>query len=420
MKVTLLSLLASMLLSSTTINKPVYCEFSDEKEVIAQKTLYDYSGNQFKLYELKEGYAIYAINDDKEIFLEGSYKNNSPYYVYLDKKMFYYLGPGNYHYFDNGKIFNIEDGKEINYETSSNSEYVPNNMNSDKSSNISLMTSEDPIDIDEENTEVDINNYIVIKDHNYFRKLTKIPTNYFGSCGLVGISMLLGYHDTMHNTGFIPYMTYEGDYYKYVAPNHVLDYTSTETLIENAQINKITSGEYPMENWIDMPGTTQAMHDYLFDNYMHTVLGIGNEDGYPMAGLEIKNTVRDYMEENCNHLLDDITVHYGALTYTHRTPKELISRGIPTLLSLTDYIYNGSNTGKWHVVMAYGYKDDKFLTHFGWNGAYQEVILSDATIHSYYTIEYNGSHVHSSNSFFNVSGENIFVCGCGHVFWPTC
>ncbi|MDY4159285.1 MAG: hypothetical protein SOY02_03505 [Candidatus Onthovivens sp.] len=149
-----------------------------------------------------------------------------------------------------------------------------------------------------------------------------------------------------------------------------------------------------------MPGTTYAMHDYIFDNYMHTFWGIGWPDGgYPMLDGELNNTLKDYMKENCNNLLADTEFRAGNLFYTHQRPKEYIAEGLPTLLVLQSYessLGSGSN----HVVASNGYKDDNFLCHFGWwpgSKSGTEVVLNSATIYGYFTIKYDGVHKHSSN-----------------------
>lgn len=36
-----------------------YCEFSSEQRIVEERIIEDFDGNEFKLYELENGYAIY-------------------------------------------------------------------------------------------------------------------------------------------------------------------------------------------------------------------------------------------------------------------------------------------------------------------------------------------------------------------------
>ncbi|MDE7348442.1 MAG: hypothetical protein K2N53_02140, partial [Clostridia bacterium] len=106
-------------------------------------------------------------------------------------------------------------------------------------------------------------------------------------------------------------------------------------------------------------------------------------------------------------------VHYsGSIVNTHTNPRKLINSGTPVVLVIVNY-ENPNNQqidkkGR-HCVVAYGYKDDTFVTHFGWED-YPEVYLSKYTAYAYYALEYNGEHVHSRNMM-----DLLFkyYCGCG-------
>lgn len=136
-----------------------------------------------------------------------------------------------------------------------------------------------------------------------------------------------------------------------------------------------------------------------------------------MLDGELKDTLKDYMKSNCNNLVKDTEFRAGNILYTHQRPKEYITEGLPTLLVLQSY---DSSLGKGndHIVVAYGYKDDTFLTHFGWwpnSKSGTEVILNSATIYGYFTIKYNGEHKHSSNVSMSNGNTTKYICGCGSV-----
>lgn len=160
------------------------------------------------------------------------------------------------------------------------------------------------------------------------------------------------------------------------------------------------------------------MRDYLFDNYMHKFMGIGWESaGYPMLNGELASTLKDYMKGNCSSLQNDVEIRHGSLFYTHARPKEYINEGLPTCLVLQKYD-SSAGSGKAHVVVAYGHKDGKFLAHFGWwpgSKSNAAVVINSATIYGYFTMKYNGPHVHSSNVRTYSGGQTYNVCGCGYA-----
>ena len=185
------------------------------------------------------------------------------------------------------------------------------------------------------------------------------------------------------------------------------------------------SNTYLSDDWAVVPGTNQSFHDYLFDNYKVTVAGsVGNwvSGGYPMTCSEIRTTINSYIQANCSSLSDYIDTSFGVYSsYTNKiNSRQSLANGIPTLLTLTNYSTTPETNNGFHVVLAYGYKDDKFLTNFGWGSEYRQVVLNSSTVHSYYYLEYTGMHTHSQNAYFLNNNETIYVCGCGHVHWPTC
>ena len=373
----------------------------------------DFVGNEFVLIE---GDNYYEIQDSNGNFIEGSLKNNSPYYELAGDK--FYLGPSNYFVEQNDVVTDIFTGAVSSIEEYSGFVYVLNPLLQTRAS--------EPVP-DSSTTYTDAYGYTVVNKADYFRKLKYFPQNWFGECGTTALSMLLSYYDTFYNDDFIPNNTYYDARY-YVKESTltrssdedkwVFDHTTSEPLAKTVTTTYKDIESYDFKDWQNMPGTAYAMRDYLFDKYMHTFMGIGwDSAGYPMLNVELNDTLLDYMEDNCSDLIEDTEYRHGSLLYTHQRPKEYIAEGLPTLLVLQSYDSTISN-GKSHVVVAYGYKDDKFLAHFGWwpgDTKSAEVIINSSTIYGYFTIKYTGSHKHSYNVSMTNGNVTKYICGCGDV-----
>lgn len=330
-------------------------DFITENQTIEhENTITDFNNNIFKIYELSPtGHAIYSITDDSSIFLEGSYEDNSPYIEHYQHEI-YYVGPGDYYCIEDSKIINLITNEIVEYENIPHTYQIKSEYYLKTNDNIQSRASF-PSKPDTDKTHVE-NGFTVINNDDYFRNLTQFPSNTQGTCGLVAICILLGYFDNYVNGDFI------------------------------------TDSSFVLGN-----GTTQAMHDYLFDECKHTILGAGGKGGYPMAGYEIQETMKDYLSKKCSTNLQNRVKHeYGSIFYTHANPRKHINGGYPTLIVLSSYDKLTRNKGekdKHHIVVAYGYnkKNDTFLAHMGWgpgDNEYTSRIISNATIHSYYTINY--------------------------------
>ncbi len=373
----------------------------------------DFAGNEFTLIEGNNSYEIYTSNN---IFIEGSYSSNSPYYKTTGEK--YYLGPSNYFIANDNLVTNILTQKISSIEDYEGISYTINPI---------VQTRNGEPKPDTSRTYVDSAGFTVVNEANYFKNLKNFPQNWFGECGIVGLSILLSYYDTFYNDDFIPNnLTYDARYYKpkqkqtrsSESSDYELENTQIEPLVKTTTTPYKDTSFYSFEDWSEMPGTTYAMRDYMFDKYKHTFWGIGWPDGgYPMLDGELKDTLKDYMKANCNSLINDTEFRAGHITYTHQKPKEYIASGLPTLLVLQSYD-SSIEKGESHVVVSYGYNGGKFLSHFGWwpgstSGA--EVVINSATIYGYFTIKYNGIHKHSSNVSMTKGNTTKYICGCGMV-----
>lgn len=379
-----------------------YCEFSNNKKILFVKTIYDLSTNTFKLYELEGGYAIYALKENNEYFLEGSYQHNSPYFEYREEKLIY-LGVGEYYIKQGNKVISILDNnkeltsQDVSYDVFEN---YKGSLQSDSFPNLDMTTTNS-------------DDFIVIISHKYFENLKTFPYNSKGECGIIALSILLGYYDTFWNDEFIkPGFCYDSRN----------KYNSTIPLMLEKTLEIISPlSDYGYKSWGDMPGTSYGMRDYLLDKYNHQFMGGGDIwGGNPMADEELKATMSDYINDNCSNLKSYVSVSSGSLFFTHSGPKSCINEGYPTCLVLTSYSYgNGEKGGKPHVVVAYGYKDDKFLVHMGWDPGtlnYSSIVLSDLTIYGYYCLKYTGPHIHSRNMKIKLEKNIKYACSCGHTY----
>ncbi|MDE7071448.1 MAG: C39 family peptidase [Clostridia bacterium] len=330
-------------------------DFMLERHSVSKETdITDFAGNQFVVYELNPGgYAIYSVNEDARVFIEGSYKTNSLFAEHYSHEI-YYGGIGNYYCIEGEQIIDLVKNEDIGYDQ------VIGAYMLDYSAYIERTEVEPFADFPknpDRNKTHTVDGFTVINNDNYFRNLRYFPDNFYGTCGLVAISILLGYFDEYIDDGFIT-----------------------------------------NEKYKDVEGTNNKLHDLLFDNYMHTILNIADEGkGYPMAGYEIQETMKDYLKNECSVSLRNKVKHaYGSILYTHATPRKHINGGYPTIICMTSYSQTPLSSGsseKYHAVVAYGYNKakDTFLCHMGWerfDKTYTEIIVSNATIHSYYTINY--------------------------------
>jgi hypothetical protein len=226
--------------------------------------------------------------------------------------------------------------------------------------------------------------------------------------------MTLGYLDTFYNDSTIP-------------NSRVFVNGSNQYLVEKSYFKGAPNPTYiPHSKWSHSPGTTQGLHDLLY-NYGYYLWS--GPDGTPVLGGHLKHTFEDYRDQFIPTVVRDYYYPVvGSFFNTHQKPRELISNGVPTIIVMTSYD-SSIDSDKWHDVVAYGYKGDKFLAHFGWWArtpgssddatitSAAEVIINSATIQSYFGIGYSGPHTHSNNVI--VQGTNNTICGCGKVYVPN-
>lgn len=360
-------------------------------------SLSDFAGNQFTMYRLNPvGYAIYDHNNN---FIEGSYQCNSPYDAY-DDGTFYYVGPTCYYVQDENGILDIKEGITYSLSQMKGGTYAlrPNIELEQMRSSVSTNAYPSPVS----GKSTTYNDFTVINDYNFFRKMSKIPQYGTNTCALVAISILLSYCDTFYNDAFVPENYVEKSYKEYDGSNPSVS-------------------DIDIDDFKKSPNMMNGFVKLLLEEYASSIIFT---DG-AMANAEIRSTINKYIEAEASSLVGNYSTDDGAVFFTHANTRDFIADGLPVLISMTKYTpasETKASKTKYHTVVAYGYdSNDRFLVHMGYRDE-QEMILSSATIYSYYALTYTGSHVHSCNyKAAKSNGTNWgsvelgYVCGCGAV-----
>lgn len=386
--------------AATNIENNIISQFAEkygiEDKNIIIKELEDFDGNKFILAEFSDkAYAIYTKNNMQ--FIEGSAQGKSPYYGYNGS--LYYLGPLSYYVEKDFIIYDLLSGEKCNFKKSSALSYDFDTLTKVQAKNQTMVSR-----VATNNN--DNNEPIVINGYEYFENAT-YPKNDSGSCAITAISLLLGYFDTYHNDNFVEDGVGDIVYIK--------KYDKVESINFSDIQNMLPIGV----------GTTNAFGDLMMNNYMHYNELFGEIfGGYPMAEMEIKDTMKDYLSSRSSIDANSITHYSGSIIYTHKKPASYLKQGIPVILVLSKYDHQSDKKG-WHTVVAYKYneKDDVFTVNYGWGSNYNSVLLSNYTVYAYYAMAYNGEHVHSGNmvgqhkyTFLGTKYvSTIEKCGCGQL-----
>lgn len=413
-----------------TSSKTIRCDFFPEREIIAKIPLRGMEGKKYTLYEADNGYAIYERGaDDKESFAEGSYSSHSVYFHHFNEKAdndyFYYLGAGDYFIGNSAKI------RDLCTQEVLNTSWVHPAERIEESNPFNAQTKSDTIKTDDA--------LRLIANHQYFRRLSYFPMNWWSECGIVALSMYLGYLNTFNNGGFIlDKIIYNSSTYPLLNTlqdtglSSIAKFSSEQkydqnhpTTIQEPLWQPATVSKSDWKCWDLMPGTTFAMHDYLFDKYKHTFWNIGSYDkGFPMMDEEIKLTFRDYVNANCDSTVRD---HYeiasGNHWYVDERIREAINDNWPVIGVMKSYTYanaslpkSSNKDNKYHDVIMYGHQGENFLCHFGWDPnslRYSSVMVHHPNNYGYFYVRYKGQHVHSKAA--RNKALNHWVCSCGEI-----
>ena len=336
---------------------------TEEQTVESVEIITDFAGNRFKLYELSPtGYAIYSLQGEASIFIEGSYATNSPYYGAENGK--YYLGIGEYFTETSARskeVRSVVTGKTVEKEELLGATFAVDEKHYKKGEGIRATFPSTP---DPNKTVTTGDGFTKIKDYRYFVNLTEFPTNNSGTCGLVAICMLLGYYDGKIDDAII------------VDDNYVVLGNDGRTI-----------------------GTTEYFQSYLFANCLHTSAELNLSFlGYPMGSGEINMTITDYVNMKGLTAVKQRFSHEGSYVFPKDKAKTYINGGQPVIITLISYQrvdpdnVNNMLTESFHNVVAYGYDSlDRFYVHLGWKGRsiYSQTIISSVFLNSFYVFNHS-------------------------------
>lgn len=248
---------------------------------------------------------------------------------------------------------------------------------------------------------------------NYFYNLrNKFGYNEFGSCGYVGIGMLLTYYDSYWNDNLVP--------------DNLEAKTDLLTQDQYTYAPSPGSNEFPI-------GINYTSSDYInilssFTNIsLHAnLINIGQSLNYNL-GLslsQIENVLNEYLASNTNIENSEWSI-YKVEDMTNTAAKEqiinYINEGIPVLVGIISRL----GTSK-HIVIAYDYdiSTDTIYAHYGWRadsvenadgsttdyGYYYENMLGLGypNIGGYIALIPNGAHVHTDN--YHIATGTICTC----------
>lgn len=309
-------------------------------------------------------YEVELVTPKGNIFIEGSYSNNS---IFNDTnyEQYYYGGINQYYAEVEGIWINMLTNTKLDEMPTAimsfNFDNSKINKEDEKESNIMKMSST-------------VSGFKVINNYEYFKNLTNFPNHVNinkvypgtvgtninpGTCGVVAVSMLLGYYQNYTNWNIIPQSAYR-----------------------NGNGTNDAFAEYLFKSWIwdgksiGAEGTIMGAYDIVSKD----------NAGFPMASVENKTLIQKFAKSN------NQTYKHNASSWFPKTNVEkYIDKDVPSIGTTTSYKMSESSekSKSFHNVIIYGYANDKYLCHMGWNpgtSKYAEIILSELALHSYYTI----------------------------------
>lgn len=401
----IISSLSNFVVAKNTIT---YCDFNPTNPIIYNTIITDFQGNEFNLVEMNNSYAIYQINENEQLFIEGSYETNSPYFKYINEDLFY-LGPGNYIVkTENGEYKNLLNGNTItqnleslSYQIRPSETYAKNfeKFSTKQSSQSSAGNNENKYG----NTTIDTNGYTLIENAEYFTRLWEFPHNDDNACGIVSLSIILSYLDTFYHDDFVDDQYYYGNY-----------------LLEKGTIDYSASYTNDFYKAKEMPGPTQAFYNYLIDehNFEVPVIEWFEPDSNAMADQELKNSFNHYLNKHAPHLQKSMVLDSQLMFNVIGKIYDKIDNGWPVIAVMLNYSLEQSqftpNPLKPHDPIVIGYKDDKLLCHSGWHITNYTpcLVFSTYTLYAMVSFEYYGSHKHSDNVIMESNFIKRSVCGC--------
>ncbi|MBQ7275765.1 MAG: hypothetical protein IJS58_00820 [Bacilli bacterium] len=365
--------------------------YGKEYEIKECKTINDLLGNDYFVCDLNpSGYMLWDGKSD--LFIEGSIDGNNPFCL-IDTKNARYLGYGNY--------FNLIDDKCIDILNCNI--YDINHLNDENiefrkkiEERVTIQSMQQRNSKAGDNSYVDEDGFVLINDDLYFKNLWFYPNNNENSCGYVALSILLGYLDTYKSDDTLPdSMLINGIdcqiMYKMSINNTYLPV--------NANLNT--------SYWPYSPTTSDSLK-LLLMNYGYSIF-----NSYPSSANNIidvfESFADDYIYDNTNYICD-----YQSTPGVGNFIKDKVDSGIPVITCMLYFEYNNNHYSFVHDVVVFGYKNDIFMAHSGWNNGYHIILLNNILFDDAMTIEYLGNHSHSSNYQWEKGECTGTFCPCGY------
>ena len=412
-----------------------YC-IAGDSEII-----YDFAGNEYILQKLiPQGYMI--IESETNELLEASFSADSPYEFVEESVDKIYIGPFNYFIVDDNGIFDIINNKYINEKANLYEASIVFNENIKEYSNDKDVEISPRVDTTYSTT-IDNNGYTVIENYEYFRYLTTFPWNEKGTCGYVALAMLLGYFELFYNSNTIPYETDVSNEFNSQFSGFNYLYGNNERIIVNKTANQLEFSdwcEFSGYKTGNFGGTGERLHNILID-YGENI--ISTPIGTPVTGVNLYDTFNLYQYE----YIFDSNYAYEVDYCNTNIPnfiKNTINDGFPCIGAMSSYKYHyigDTISDNYHVVVIYGYKDDMYLSHLGWyentpdgtkniwgnivgditnysdlvnNDKYAEILISQVSFYSAFSLKYEGPHRHSNHMLWESNGCIGTYCPCGY------
>ena len=254
---------------------------------------------------------------------------------------------------------------------------------------------------------------------SYYDNLTyNFGMNYKGSCGYVGIGMLLSYYDTFLDDSIIP------EQYDIVSNGYdgnMILRRNSPGIFRDAIIDPNTdSGIYgyllsaaDYYSYVNANSSFSLHSKLIMLGAQYGYYNFSNNDSPASTNFYIRlNIINKYFEDVLGFDSDDYSLEYLSYTNSSNQSDDVrefaiskVQNNQPVLLSI-----GGDNGG--HVVVAYDYDEetDKLYCHFGWGANKTHVTIESEGFCLYKSalvINFTRTHTHTNNYGVTKISNNI-------------
>ena len=215
---------------------------------------------------------------------------------------------------------------------------------------------------------IPINTLTVNSMKEFFMSLNEnIGFNAYGSCGIVGIAMLLSYYDSFWDDTIIQERYDQKEQLSYLSTRIVSEQspgiTGDKELFLNDYNEKISLyGRYMFSNYRDLieQNCLKYFHFYLLDIALNSsyinVYHSNNSFTLGMNYNQVYQLIKDYLV--WSDLGVSIESNYDRRMTAKSHAIEMIRSGTPVLMGISDEYGNG------HIVVAYDYNEEQDIIYF--------------------------------------------------------